>query len=102
MKRVTLIASICAVSVIILCARVLLEKTHSLLVNTNNSQPTSLAPTTLQREVDSISNNLCPTLYKGFCLNGGECYIVPEENVAACNCIAPYGGQRCELYSWYE
>ena len=39
--------------------------------------------------------------YKKYCLNGGECYFIVDEEVVVCNCTWLYGGKRCEKYMWW-
>ena len=46
------------------------------------------------------SESTCEKEYKKFCLNGGECFYLDEEDVVACNCTWMYGGKRCEKYMW--
>ena len=36
--------------------------------------------------------------YKKYCLNGGECYYLNDENIVGCNCTWFCGGKRCEKY----
>ena len=36
--------------------------------------------------------------YKKFCLNGGECYYLVDQDIVACNCTWLYGEKRCEKY----
>ena len=43
------------------------------------------------------SESPCRKEYKKYCLNGGECYYLVEDNVG-CNCTRLYGGKRCEKY----
>ena len=38
--------------------------------------------------------------YKKYCLNGGECFYLVDEDIVACNCTWMYGGKRCEKYMW--
>ena len=33
-------------------------------------------------------------------MNGGECFYLVDEDIAACNCTWMYGGKRCEKYLW--
>ena len=42
----------------------------------------------------------CGKEYKKYCLNGGECYYLDDEDVVACTCTWLYGGKRCEKYMW--
>ena len=46
------------------------------------------------------SESLCEKEYKKFCLNGGECFYLDDEDFVACNCTWKYGGKRCEKYLW--
>ena len=39
--------------------------------------------------------------YKKYCMNGGECYYLVDEDNVACNCTWMYGGKRCEKYMWW-
>ena len=32
--------------------------------------------------------------YKKYCLNGGECYYLVDEDIVGCNCTWLYGGKR--------
>ena len=36
--------------------------------------------------------------YTKYCLNGGECYYLIDEDIAGCNCTWLYGGKRCEKF----
>ena len=45
---------------------------------------------------------LAKTSYKKYCLNGGECYYLVDENIVVCNCAWLYGGKRCEKYMWWD
>ena len=47
------------------------------------------------------SQGLCEKEYKKYCSNGGECYLVDEENVGFI-CAWLYGGKRCEKYIWWD
>ena len=40
----------------------------------------------------------CQKEYKKYCMNGGECYYLVDEESVACNCTWLYGGKRCEKY----
>ena len=40
--------------------------------------------------------------YKEYCLNGGECYCLVEEDFVGCNCTWLYGEKRCEKYMWWD
>ena len=43
----------------------------------------------------------CENEYKKFCLNGGECYYLVDEDIVSCSCTWLYGGKRCEIYIWW-
>ena len=51
------------------------------------------------REIKSESP--CKKGYKKYCMNGGECYCLVDENIVACNCTWLNGGKRCEKYMWW-
>ena len=46
------------------------------------------------------SESPCEKEYKKCCMNGGECFYLVDEDIAACNCTWMYGGKRCEKYLW--
>ena len=46
------------------------------------------------------SESPCEKEYKRYCLNGGECYNLLDEDIVACNCTWLYGGKQCEKYMW--
>ena len=48
----------------------------------------------------SIGQGPCENEYKKYCLNGGECYYLVDENIVGCNCTGLYGKKRCETYMW--
>ena len=43
----------------------------------------------------------CENKYKQYCMNGGECYYLADEDFVGCNCTWLYGGKRCEKYMWW-
>ena len=47
------------------------------------------------------SESPCEKDYKKYCVNGGECYYLVDEDIVACNCTWLYGGRRCEKYMWW-
>ena len=51
------------------------------------------------REIKSESP--CEKEYKKYCMNGGECHCLVDEDIVACNCTWLYGGKRCEKYMWW-
>ena len=44
----------------------------------------------------------CENEYKKYCLNGGECYNLVEEDIVGCNCTWCHGGKRCEMLKWWD
>ena len=48
------------------------------------------------------SQGPCENEYKKYCLNGGECYYLADEDFVGCNCTRLYGGKRCEKYMWWD
>ena len=48
------------------------------------------------------SQGPCENEYKKYCLNGGECYYLVDEDIVGCNCTWLYGGKRCEKYMWWD
>ena len=48
------------------------------------------------------SQGPCENEYKRYCLNGGECFYLVDEDVVGCNCTWLYGGKRCEKYMWWD
>ena len=44
------------------------------------------------------SESPCEKVYKKFCMNGGKCYYLVDEDIVACNCTWLFGGKRCEKY----
>ena len=36
----------------------------------------------------------CENEYRKYCLNGGECYYLVDEDFVGCNCTWLYGGKR--------
>ena len=44
----------------------------------------------------------CGNEYRKYCLNGGECYYLVDEDILGCNCTWLFGGKRCEIYMWWD
>ena len=47
------------------------------------------------------SESPCEKEYKKYCMNGGECYYLDDEDIVGCNCTWMYGGKRCQNYMWW-
>ena len=43
----------------------------------------------------------CEKEYKKYCLNGGECHYLDDEDIVGCNCTWMYGGKRCQKNMWW-
>ena len=48
------------------------------------------------------SQGPCENEHKRYCLNGGECYYLVDEDIVGCNCTWLYGGKRCEKYMRWD
>ena len=48
------------------------------------------------------SQGPCKNEYKKYCLNGGECYYLVDEDDVGCNCTWFYGEKRCEKFMWWD
>ena len=48
------------------------------------------------------SQGSCENEYKKYCLNGGECYYLVEEDIVGCNRTWLNGGKRCEKYMCWD
>ena len=47
------------------------------------------------------SQNPCEKVYENYCLNGGECFYLVDEDNVGCICTWRYGG-KCEKYMWWD
>ena len=47
------------------------------------------------------SESPCENEFKKYCMNGGECYYLADEDIVSCNCTWLNGGKRCEKYMWW-
>ena len=65
----------------------------------HTSQRNSETKVGQHREIKSESP--CEKQYKKYCMNGGECYYLVDEDIVAYNCTWLYGGKRCEKYMWW-
>ena len=46
------------------------------------------------------SQGLCENEYKKYCLNGGECFYLGDEDFVGCNSTLLYRGKLCENDMW--
>ncbi|XP_078398838.1 pro-epidermal growth factor isoform X4 [Cetorhinus maximus] len=79
---------------------------NSSALPTDGSMETTVRSTTFETTTNKKNNHIvnCPLSHKGFCLNGGVCFHIPEITVFACNCLKGYMGERCEYsdLQWWE
>ena len=57
--------------------------------------------TKFQNETTNSSENntdFCPEEFTGYCMNGGYCIYLEEQQTVACGCPDLYGGKRCENF----
>ena len=47
------------------------------------------------RDSEIKSESPCEKEYKKYCMNGGECYYLEDEDIVGCNCTWLNGGKRC-------
>ena len=47
---------------------------------------------------ETKSQGPCENEYKKYCLNGGECSYLVEEDIVGCDCTWLYRGNRCEVH----
>ena len=47
------------------------------------------------------SESPCDKENKKFCLNGGKCYYLVDEDIVGCKCTWLYGGKLYEMYMWW-
>ena len=60
--------------------------------------------TNSQNKTTIISGNTtdsCPEELTGFCMNGGFCIYLEEQETVASECPDLYSGKRCEKFIWY-
>ena len=55
----------------------------------------------LKHHSEIKSESPCEKEYKKYCMNGGECFYLVEEDTVACNCTRFYGRKRCDKYMWW-
>ena len=68
------------------------------------STPILLLTSNSQNETTNNSGNnthSCPEEFTGYCMNGGYCTYLEEQQTVACECPELYGGKRCEKFLWF-
>ena len=48
------------------------------------------------------SQGPCENEYKKYCLNGGECYYLIDEDIEECSYTWLYGRKRFEKHMWWD
>ena len=81
----------CEIKTVLIVAALLLAATSFCIYQVNSDK--KVAHHSLIK-----SKNPCEKKYKKYCLDGGECYYLIEEDIVGCNCTWLYGGKRCEKY----
>ena len=84
----------CEIRTVIIAATVLLAA--GFCINEVNSEKKKLGHNSHLK-----GDRPCEKEYKKFCLNGGECFHLNDEDIVGCNCKKLYGGKRCEKYKWW-
>ena len=87
----------CEIKTVIIVTALLLAVTGfcKYQVKTENSEKK------VEQHSEIKSESPCEKEYKKYCMNGGECYYLDDEDIVGCNCTRMYGGQRCEKYMWW-
>ena len=60
--------------------------------------------TNSQNETTNNSGNntdSCSEEFTGYCMKGGYCYYLEEQQTVACECPELYGRKRCEKFLWF-
>ena len=84
----------CEIKTVIIVAVLLLAVTGSCIYQANSEKNVGH-----HSEIKSESPR--EKEYKKYCLNGGECYYLVDEDIVACNCPWLYGGKRFEKQMWW-
>ena len=65
--------------------------------------PILLITNSQNEKTNNSGNNTdsCPEEFTGYCMNGGYCYYLEEQQTVACECPELYGGKRCEKFQWF-
>ena len=81
----------CEIKTVIIVAALLLAVTGFCIYQTKPK---------VEHHSEIKSESPCEKEYKKYCMNGGECFYLVDEDIAACNCTWMYEGKRCEKYKW--
>ena len=85
----------CGIKTVLTVAALLLAATGFCIYQVNSEKKEG-------RRSEIKSESPCEKEYKNYCLNGGECYFLVDEDIVGCNCTLLFGGERCEKYMWWD
>ena len=74
----------CQIETVIIVAALLLAATVFCIYQVNSDRKVG-------HHSEVKSETPCEKEYKKYCLNGGECYYLVDENFVGCNCTCLYG-----------
>ena len=83
----------CEIKTVLIVAALLITVTGFCIYQTKTEKK-------VEHHSEIKSEGPCEKEYKKYCLNGGECFCLVDEDIVACNCTWMYGGKRCEKYMW--
>ena len=84
----------CEIKTVLIVAALLLAATGFRICQVNSEKK-------MRHPSEIKSENPCDKEYKKYCLNGGECYYLDDEDIVGCNCTWLNGGKRCQKYMWW-
>ena len=96
-------SDMCETKTVLIVAALLLAVAgfYTYQVNSKVGQDSEIKSESPCEKVYIKSESPCEKEYKMFCMNGGECYYLADEDAVSCNSIWLYGGNRCEKYMWW-
>ena len=90
----------CEIKTVLIVAALLVLIVSALLLAATGFRIYQLSPK-VEHQSEIKSESPCEKEYKKYCLNGGDCYYLVDEDIVACNCTWLYGGERCEKNMWW-
>ena len=84
----------CEIKTVLIAATLLLAATGFCIYQINSEKKVG-------HQTEIKTESPCEKEYKRYCLNGGQCYCLKDEDIVACNCTWWYGGKRREKYMWW-
>ena len=85
----------CEIKTVLIVAALLLAATGFCIYQVNSEKKVG-------HHSEIKSESPCENEHKKYCLNGGECYYLADEDIVGCNCTWLYGGERCGKYMWWD